>query len=112
MRRFVLFWFLAVLPLVPAAADPLSVTGTVLAPDNRPAAGVRIELRTLSGSATATAETDAAGRFALEAPSAGIWRVVVRSSPPLQSPPLPLVEPLEVPPVWAALQPESPAPPQ
>ena len=83
------------------------MTGTVPGP-----AGTRVELVPMAGAPVIATETDAAGRFSLQAPSSGIWRVVVRSSPPLQSPPLPLVEPLELPPAWAALQPEPPAPPQ
>ena len=110
MIRFaVLVLFLA------AASDALAqpvVTGTALGPDDRPAASARVELFPLgpNQSPAAEARTDAAGRFALRAPSTGIWRVVIWSSPPLQSPPLPLVEDLELAPArpgaWATLQPE------
>ncbi|HET9229567.1 MAG TPA: carboxypeptidase-like regulatory domain-containing protein, partial [Thermoanaerobaculia bacterium] len=61
-------------------------------------------------SVTAT-QTDAAGRFSLEAPSSGIWRVVVRNPTPVQSPPLPVVEPLELPDAWAPFHPAAPAAP-
>lgn len=97
-----MIWLLAFLSLAPAAA--LTVTGTVPAP-----AGTRVEFVPMEGRPVTATETNAAGRFSLQAPYSGIWRVVVRSSPPLQSPPLPLVEPMELPPVWAALQPEPPA---
>lgn len=109
MRRFgFLIWILA----AAAAPDPgaLTVTGTILAP-----AGTRVELLPLlpDPAPVAEARTDAAGRYALQAPSAGLWRVVVRTPSPLQSPPLPLVEPVEMPPArpgaWAALQAEPPA---
>ncbi|HWN44317.1 MAG TPA: carboxypeptidase regulatory-like domain-containing protein [Thermoanaerobaculia bacterium] len=120
MRRYgFLSWFLAVLALVPASASSeLVLTGTVLTPENRPAAGARVELLPILGPApVASTQTDVAGRFVLQAPSVGLWKVVVRSSSPLQSPPLPVVEPLELPPAqagaWAPFQPELPAtPPQ
>lgn len=115
MRRpGLLIWILSALSLVPASADPsLLVTGTA-------APGARVELLQLlpmapQAAPVATITADAAGRFALQAPSVGLWRVVVRTqgAPPLQSPPLPVVEPLELAPAqagaWAPLQPESPA---
>lgn len=121
MRRLgFLLWILAVLPLAPAVASSgLAVTGTVLAPDDKPVVGARVELLPLSPDPAPVAETrtDNAGRYALQAPGSGLWRVVVRSadSPPLQSPPLPLVEPLELPPAqagaWAAFQPVPPSAP-
>ena len=120
---------LALLSLVSAGtglAQP-SVTGTVLGLDNRPLSGARAELLPVlaqarsSGAAAdpapvAVTTTDAAGRFELAAPSTGLWKVKVRSKgiSPLPSPPLPLVEPLELPPVSLAgardaVPPESPA---
>ncbi|HEX5715403.1 MAG TPA: carboxypeptidase-like regulatory domain-containing protein [Thermoanaerobaculia bacterium] len=108
-----MIWLLGAPSLVPAAA--IDLTGTVLAPDYRPVAGARVELLPiLPADPVATAVTDAAGRFSLPAPSSGLWKVVVRSAAPIQSPPLPVVEPLELPPAqagaWAPFQPESPPP--
>lgn len=94
-----------------AFAQPV-VTGTVLGPDQRPLAGARAELVPILPRATAAADpapaaaiaTDAAGRYALEAPWSGLWRVVIRNagSPPVPSSPLPLVEPYELPPLSMA----------
>lgn len=131
MRRAALVGIccLVLLFLVPAGvalAQPV-VTGVVLGPDHRPTAGARVELLPIpsrtgnpgTSEPVAAVTADSAGRFTLQAPSSGIWKVVVRSTgaSPLQSPPLPLVEPLELPPAqagaWAKLQPEPPpqAPP-
>lgn len=116
---------LLVLSLVSAGAalaQPV-VTGSVLGQDHRLLAGARAELLPVppraghltppAPSPAATATTDATGRFTLQAPSSGIWRVVVRGAGvALQSPPLPLVDPLELTPAqagtWAALQPDPP----
>jgi len=92
------------------------VTGTVLAPDNRLAVGARVELLpilSLSAPVVATA-TDAAGRFTLQAPGPGIWKVVVRraGTEPVQYSPLPLVEPFELPPGgWVPVPPPARAQP-
>ncbi|HTG34315.1 MAG TPA: carboxypeptidase-like regulatory domain-containing protein [Thermoanaerobaculia bacterium] len=100
----------------PGAGAPFhGVTGAVVRPDGTPVAGVRVELSALPSSyewgrmvlggrtygepATATA-TDRAGRFALTAPGAGLWTVVVQAPGfvPLQYAPLAVVEPVELPP--------------
>lgn len=96
------------LPSVSAfGSATIAVSGTVLMADDRPASGARVELlpifplnRPGDPAPAATTATDAAGRFALEAPSPGIWKVVVRSAgaSPIQYAPLPLVEPVELPP--------------
>jgi protocatechuate 3,4-dioxygenase beta subunit len=94
------------------------VSGTLSAS----AAGTRVELlpllpayeqarRALDGAAepapAAKAETDAAGRFTLQAPGPGLWRVIVRRPEPIELAPLPLVAPAELPPFpgsgWAAV---------
>lgn len=106
-----------------ARAQPL-VTGTVLGPDDRPLSGARAELLLVPALAGAAAEpvpvavatTDGAGRFKLEAPATGLWRVRLRSEggSVFPSAVLPLVEPLELAPAslggaGAASPPEPPA---
>jgi protocatechuate 3,4-dioxygenase beta subunit len=86
MKRFLPLLLLA----LPLHAAGIPVTGRVLAPDGRPAAGVRVllvpevpafelarlELVGKAGpDAVASASTDAAGSFRLTAPEAGMWRV-------------------------------------
>ncbi len=103
----------------PVLAQP-AVTGTVAGMDGRPVIGARVEVRPvlpafeqarrdLEGTGdpapVAATETDGAGRFALQAPAAGIWKVVVRgpgTKGAVQYSPLPLVETLELPPAVLA----------
>lgn len=99
----------------PCGAAPLELRGTVLglAGDGLPAA--RVELRPLptnfeagrrllAGLSTAepaaATATDATGRFRLQAPGAGVWRVEIRSPGfvPLRYEPLVAVEDRELPP--------------
>lgn len=97
-----------------AAAQPVA-TGTVIGPEGRPLAGARVELipvlsgfeqglRGLEGPGdpppATVAATDGTGCFVLRADAPGIWKVVVRGAGavPLQYVPLPLAEPLELPP--------------
>ncbi|HSF39650.1 MAG TPA: carboxypeptidase-like regulatory domain-containing protein [Thermoanaerobaculia bacterium] len=111
-----LFPLLAALGLAAAPApSPLTVTGTVLRGDGSALAGARVEIaplessyewgkRVLGGRAypepAASAETDAAGRFTLAAPGPGLWTVGVQAPGflPLQTSPLALPEPVELPP--------------
>src|SRR5262245_27934604 len=111
--------FLAALLLAgPTPAQPVA-TGTVIGPEGRPMAGARVELiPILSGfeqglrglespgapPPAAVAATDGTGRFVLPAATPGIWKVVVRGAGavPLQYVPLPLTEPLELPPAILA----------
>jgi protocatechuate 3,4-dioxygenase beta subunit len=105
---------LATLITSSAAAGPLAVTGTVRSEPGTPLAGARVELRPMLGNhawslgalrgetaapAAASALTSAGGRFALEAPAAGIWEVEVRAAGriPMRYRPLPLAEPAELP---------------
>lgn len=116
---FLALWFLAGLILAgPVLAQP-AVSGTILTPDNRPLAKAQVALlpvlpvsgqegRDVRASGepppVTVTETDATGRFSLQAPDAGLWRLIVRSpgTVSLQSRPLPLVEPLELPPAVLA----------
>lgn len=111
-----LFPLLAALGLAAAPApSPLPVSGAVTRGDGTPVAGARVEIAPLQSSyewgtmvlggrshpePVASAESDAAGRFTLPAPGPGLWTVVVRAPGflPLQQSPLPLAEPVELPP--------------
>jgi protocatechuate 3,4-dioxygenase beta subunit len=117
------------LALAQPTAQPI-LTGTVLGPEGRPLAGARVELvpvlpdfeqarRGLEGSGepapVKTSDTDAAGRFTLQAPETGIWTVTVRTTGlnPFASSPFPLVAPRELAPIaMAAMTTPTPPPPQ
>lgn len=105
----------------PGTAQP-TVSGIVTGPDGIPLAGAQVQLLPVlhglerAAAPAASAVTGTAGRYALAAPgpALGIWRVVVRGAgmAPVQSPPLPLANPLETPPVVltpAAAPPDSAA---
>jgi hypothetical protein len=91
-------------------AVPLPITGQLVGEGGRGAAGVRIELvpfASSAGSVPALAATasDAAGRFRLEAPATGMWKVLARAAGyvPLEVELAPLVEPTDLPPArWQA----------
>lgn len=100
---------------VQATPAPPVVTGTVLGPEGRPLAGAQVELRPVLPVAehlrrraasqaepapAVTAMSDAAGRFSLRAPEAGLWSVTIRSAGqvPIRQSPVPLVGSLELPP--------------
>ncbi|HYO11747.1 MAG TPA: carboxypeptidase regulatory-like domain-containing protein [Thermoanaerobaculia bacterium] len=72
---------LALAPLGPAAALPVS--GRVLGPGGSPVQGARTELvrqgESTDPAPVVAATTDRDGRFSLEAPGPGLWRVAVRS---------------------------------
>jgi hypothetical protein len=102
-----------------ATADVITISGTVdlsVQGDAGPQVEIRAELvpvvgnhewatGVLEGRASppmvAEAVADDEGRFALEAPGAGIWSVVLRADGrvPMRYAPLPVVERLELPPV-------------
>lgn len=110
-RLLALFVVLACWPAV-AAAD-VHVGGRVLAPGGAPLAEVEVslvplhdpllaleadlELRSAEPVARTLSGDD--GRFALGAPHAGLWRIVIRAKGfvPLETMLLPLIEPLELP---------------
>ncbi len=111
MKR--LLAFLLPLLALPLHAATIPVTGRVLAPDGKPAAGVhvllvpevpafefaRLELAGKAGPApVANGVTDAAGSFRLTAPEAGMWRVRVEGAgyAPLEALLAPLTEETEL----------------
>ena len=100
---------LLVLPLASVAAEPLHVSGRILAADGRGQAGVRVELfpayedqaaatRRLKQKAEsaplAAARTGADGSFEVTVPESGAFRVIVQADGylPMEYPLLPLVE--------------------
>lgn len=100
----------------PVPAEPLRVQGTVRDAAGAALAKARVELTPMLPNhtwnrllldgvtavpAVATAATNAAGRFALTVPSPGIWRVEVKAEGfvPMRLFPLPVVAPVELPPV-------------
>ncbi len=106
---------LIALSAAPLAAET-AVTGTVFGPAGQPLAGARVELvpvlsnfeagrLRLAGQQdprpVAQGKSDAAGRYALQAPAAGVFKVVVRDLGrlPMQYSPLLLVQDEELPPV-------------
>jgi protocatechuate 3,4-dioxygenase beta subunit/uncharacterized GH25 family protein len=113
-RSFVLVFPLLTLLAFPLHAAGIPVTGRVLAPDGRPAPGVRVLLMPeladfelakleLAGKAdpapAATASTDAAGSFRITAPEAGMWTVRLEGAgyAPLEMALAPLTEETELP---------------
>src|SRR3954468_348905 len=119
MKRSLLLLPLLALPLHAAG---IPVTGRVLTPDGKPAAGVRallipeisnfelarLELGGKAGPAPAvSAATDAAGSFRLTAPEAGMWTVRLEGTgyAPLEMALAPLTEETELP--DAALVPDA-----
>lgn len=112
-RRFALVFPLLVVLAVPLHAAGIPITGRVLAPDGKPAAGVRVllvpelpqferaklELGGKAGPApAATAATDAAGSFRITAPDVGMWTVWLEAPGcvPLETALLPLTEETEL----------------
>ncbi len=106
------FLLLSVLSL-PLYAATVAVTGRVLGPEGRPAAGVKVALIPVLPEAetarlelagkidpepAATAATDAAGVFHLAAPDAGMWRVTVAAPGfvPLEALLVPLLDETEL----------------
>lgn len=100
----------------PAEAAGIRIAGTVAGPDGRALAQARVDLAplpanhgwgsaVLSGRAAPepvrTTATDSAGSFALEAPTAGVWTVLVQAEGfvPMRLAPFPLVEATVLPPV-------------
>src|SRR5688500_10545583 len=98
-----------------AAQSVPSVTGTVAAANGAPLTGALVSLvpiqssydwghMVLAGRAypepSVTAQSDIAGRYRLAPPSGGLWLVVVEAPGhvPLQSPPLALLERVDLPP--------------
>ena len=86
---------LTLIVTAPALAGPLTVSGTLRAPEGGGLAAARVELKTLhsnfewsrgvlagrdAADPVATTRTDAAGRFSLEAPGVGLYRVVVEAA--------------------------------
>ncbi len=113
-RPFTFFFPLLTFLALPLHATGIPITGRVLAPDGKPAAGAhvllvpevsvfefdRLEPAGKAGPApVATAATDAAGSFQLTAPDAGMWRVRVEGAGyvPLETLLLPLTEETELP---------------
>ena len=97
--------FLLLGATIPAMAVPVSITGQLVGGEGRGVARVQVELVPLassSGSARplATAVSDASGRFRLEAPEPGMWRVLAHAEGyvPLETELAPLVEPADLPP--------------
>lgn len=107
-----LFHLAALLPLL---AEPV-LTGAVQGTRNEPVSGAQVELLPVSANFEAgrlrlegrdlpgplfIARTDAQGRFSLEAPHPGTWKVLVRAAGriPMQYGPLPALEAEELPPV-------------
>ena len=99
-----------------AFANPIAVGGMVHSVDGGHMADAQVELLPMmrkyervrmilrgrsAGEPVAKTQTDASGRFLLEAPGAGTWTVVVRAPGflPLQYSPLPLVSAVDLPPV-------------
>jgi hypothetical protein len=119
MTRIVRRHVFLLLTLGLAAGWPLharpQVTGRVLDNPERPLADAQIELIPLLSNHEAgrlrlagrepepavAARSDARGRYALAAPRAGVWRIVVRAEGrvPMQYGPLLLLEPEELPPL-------------
>jgi uncharacterized GH25 family protein len=100
-----LLLFLLVGAAIPAMAAPISITGQLLGEGGHGVAGVKVEVVPLASSADsppplATAASDAAGRFRLEVPEPGMWKVVARAQGyvPLEAELAPLVEPADLPP--------------
>lgn len=99
---------------VAASADPLAVTGRVLGEGGRGVPRAVVEVVPLAGpvvspAPVATGASDAAGRFRLEVPGPGMWKVLARAGGyvPLEMELAPLVEPADLPP--ARLTAASPA---
>lgn len=90
---------------IPAMAVPISITGQLVGGEGHGVSGVKVELVPLAGSSDsaqplATAVSDASGRFRLEAPEPGMWRVLAHAEGyvPLETELAPLVEPADLPP--------------
>ncbi|HWM93453.1 MAG TPA: carboxypeptidase-like regulatory domain-containing protein [Thermoanaerobaculia bacterium] len=98
-----------------AAQSVPSVTGIVAAADGAPLTGALVSLVPMQSSydwgrmvlagraypeASVSARSDTAGRYRLAPPSGGLWLVVVEAPGhvPLQSPPLALLDPVDLPP--------------
>jgi protocatechuate 3,4-dioxygenase beta subunit len=107
---------LGLLLAAPLSAGGLTVSGMVQDPMGRPFHGARVELQALPSNLDsqrllladrsaleplATGAPDTAGRFALKAPAAGVFEVVVRAEGHLSMrySPLPVVQTTELPPV-------------
>lgn len=99
---FILFFLGAA---IPAMAVPISITGQLAGGEGHGVSGVKVELMPLAGSSDsaqplATATSDASGRFRLEAPEPGMWKVIAHAEGyvPLETELAPLVEPTDLPP--------------
>lgn len=108
------------LSAAPLTAEP-SVIGTVFGPSGQPATGARVQLVPIVSNfeagrlrlggrrdpdPVAEGGSDAAGRFLLRAPTAGVFKVVARAEGrlPMQYAPLLLLERQELPPVTLAAE--------
>ena len=90
---------------VPAGAVPLAISGRLVGAGGHGISRAVVELVPLAGAAgspppVATAASDASGRFRLEAPEPGMWKVLARAEGyvPLEMELAPLVEPRDLPP--------------
>jgi uncharacterized GH25 family protein len=90
---------------IPAMAVPISITGQFMGEGGHGAARVKVELVPLAAASDsapplATAASDASGRFRLEAPEPGMWKVLAHAEGymPLETELAPLVEPADLPP--------------
>ncbi len=107
---------LAVWPAAAGVGQPVAIRGVVVTASGAPLSGARAELLPLASNyevvgallarrtgpvPVTVAETDAAGRFELETPGAGVFRVAVRVEGfvPMRMPLLPLADTVELPPV-------------
>ena len=88
---------------IPAMAVPISITGQFVAKGGHGVARVKVELVPLAASSDsapplATAASDASGRFRLEAPEPGMWKVLAHAEGyvPLETELAPLVEPADL----------------
>ena len=116
MNRVLLLVALGLLVPQAGGASPIAVSGSVRQADGSGLAEARVLLIPMASNfewnrlilagcarptAPASGATDAAGRFTVEAPEAGLWRVVVEAPGfvPMRLFPLPLVESTELPPV-------------
>lgn len=90
---------------VPAMAVPLAITGQLVGKEGQGIAGGKVEAVPLAATADsspplATAVSDASGRFRLEVPEPGMWKVLASAEGcvPLETELAPLVEPADLPP--------------
>lgn len=98
---------------IPAMAVPISISGQFVGEGGHGVAGVRVEVVPLASSADpppplATAASGASGRFRLEVPEPGMWKVLARAQGylPMETELTPLVEPADLPPIQLKAAPQ------